>query len=167
MRTETVGENLYVHPDEAMPYLAAGKLDRRLFDVTSLIEQGYDDEHSTGIPLIVSSGAGARSTRPVPVIPKGTTKVLMACLEAVWERAYPVLPNTAGEAHTGTPAGGIDELDARILALMLAGLTDQAAAGQLGTSRRTYQRRTGDLTAKAGVGTWVQLGRHAARRGWA
>ncbi|WP_328403740.1 hypothetical protein OHS70_33540 [Streptomyces sp. NBC_00390] len=46
VRTETVGKNLYVYPDEAMPYLAAGKLDRRLFDVTSLIEQGYDDEHS-------------------------------------------------------------------------------------------------------------------------
>ncbi|MFF3688162.1 LuxR family transcriptional regulator [Streptomyces sp. NPDC002187] len=91
----------------------------------------------------------------------------MAYFEAVWERAYLVLPNTAGEAHTGTPAGGIDELDARILALMLAGLTDQAAAGQLGTSRRTYQRRTGDLMAKAGVGTRVQLGWHAARRGWA
>ena len=27
-------------------------LDRRLFDVTTLIKQGYDDQHSDGIPMI-------------------------------------------------------------------------------------------------------------------
>ncbi|MFC5801934.1 S8 family serine peptidase [Streptomyces formicae] len=78
VRTETVGKRLYVYPDEAVPYLAAGKLDRRLFDVTSLIEQGYDDEHSAGLPLIVSYGAAATSTRSAPserAVPKGTTKV--------------------------------------------------------------------------------------------
>ncbi|WP_425461105.1 helix-turn-helix domain-containing protein [Kitasatospora atroaurantiaca] len=65
------------------------------------------------------------------------------------------------------PVGRIDELDARILSLFLAGLTDQAAAGQLGISHRTVQRRLTDLMAKAGVDTRIQLGWQAARRGWA
>ena len=58
-----------------MPYLAAGKLDRRLFDVTGLLEQGYDDQHSDGIPLIVSHGAGAVSVASEPAVPAGTTTV--------------------------------------------------------------------------------------------
>ncbi len=44
MQTQTIGDDLYVIPDEAQPYLAAGRLDRELFNVTGLIEQGYDDD---------------------------------------------------------------------------------------------------------------------------
>nr|WP_238427092.1 helix-turn-helix domain-containing protein [Streptomyces adustus] len=58
-------------------------------------------------------------------------------------------------------------MDARVLALVLAGLTDQAAAGQLGVSRRTVQRRIGELMLKAGAESRIQLGWIAARRGWA
>src|SRR5215475_1482844 len=36
VRTETIGKDLYVFPDEVLPYLAADVLDRRLFNVTSL-----------------------------------------------------------------------------------------------------------------------------------
>ncbi|MFE2303440.1 S8 family serine peptidase [Streptomyces sp. NPDC059445] len=73
VRTETVDGDLYVYPDEVLPYLAANRLDKRLFDVTSLIEQGYDDAHSTGIPLILGYGAG---TAPADrTAPAGTTRV--------------------------------------------------------------------------------------------
>lgn len=54
-----------------------------------------------------------------------------------------------------------------MLALVLAGLTDEAAASRLGVSRRTVQRRIAELMAKAGVDSRIQLGWHAARRGWA
>src|SRR5947207_11721388 len=37
VRTETIGGDLYVLPDEVLRYLAAGELDRRLFDVSSLV----------------------------------------------------------------------------------------------------------------------------------
>jgi len=40
-------------------------------------------------------------------------------------------------------------------------------AGRLGLSLRTVQRRIHQLMARAGVGTRVQLGWHAARKGWA
>jgi subtilisin family serine protease len=52
---ESAGD-LYVFPDSAMPYVADGVLDRRLFDVTTLIADGYDDAHRDALPLIVSYG---------------------------------------------------------------------------------------------------------------
>ena len=72
VHTQTIGDDLFVFPDEVMPYLAAGTLDRRLFDVTTLIENGYDDQHSDGIPLIVSYADDQGAANPVPA---GTTKV--------------------------------------------------------------------------------------------
>src|SRR5262245_56843878 len=42
VHAETIGHALYVLPDEALSYLAAGVVDRRLFNVSSLIRQGYD-----------------------------------------------------------------------------------------------------------------------------
>ena len=33
----------YVYPDSVVPYLAGGLLDERLFDVTQLVADGYDD----------------------------------------------------------------------------------------------------------------------------
>ncbi|MFD8733805.1 S8 family serine peptidase [Streptomyces sp. NPDC059618] len=73
VRTETVGGDLYVYPDEVLPYLAANRLDRRLFDVTALIEQGYDDAHSDGIPLIL--GYGSKATPSTEATPGGATRV--------------------------------------------------------------------------------------------
>ncbi|MFB7293291.1 S8 family serine peptidase [Actinacidiphila glaucinigra] len=56
----------YVYPDAVLPYVGAGTLDKQLFNVTKLIADGYDDAHSSGLPLIVSyTDAAAKSrTRP-------------------------------------------------------------------------------------------------------
>ena len=53
IHTQTVGKDLYVWPEVALPYLAANRLDRDLFNVTELIADGYDDAHSSVLPLIV------------------------------------------------------------------------------------------------------------------
>ena len=58
-------------------------------------------------------------------------------------------------------------MDRRILALMLAGLTDQAVAGQLDLSLRSVQRRLRHLQDLAGVDSRMQLGWYAARHDWA
>ncbi|PBC76269.1 subtilase family protein [Streptomyces sp. TLI_235] len=61
-----------------MPFLAAGTLDRRLFDVTSLVAQGYDDAHSDGISLIVGYDATAPRAAAAPGAgraPKGSGTV--------------------------------------------------------------------------------------------
>ncbi|MFN8158734.1 MAG: helix-turn-helix domain-containing protein [Candidatus Nanopelagicales bacterium] len=97
----------------------------------------------------------------------GLLSALSTYFELSWERAYPLWPNRAGDELVELRPGEIDELDSQILALLLAGMTDQALAGQLGLSLRTVQRRIRVLMDKAGVDTRIQLGWHAGREGWA
>ncbi len=97
----------------------------------------------------------------------GLLSALSTYFELSWERAYPLWPNRAGDDVVELRPGEIDELDSQVLALLLAGMTDQALAGQLGLSLRTVQRRIRTLMDKAGVDTRIQLGWHAGREGWA
>ncbi|MFE7750901.1 hypothetical protein [Streptomyces sp. NPDC057428] len=48
------GGDLYVYPEAALPYVAAGTLDRRLFNISDLVADGFDDAHRDRLPLIVS-----------------------------------------------------------------------------------------------------------------
>jgi DNA-binding NarL/FixJ family response regulator len=83
----------------------------------------------------------------------------------VWQHAYPL--ELTGDGLVERDGGGPTELDRKILALLLAGLTDQAVATQLDLSLRTLQRRVRHLLDLAGVESRMQLGWHAARHGWA
>ncbi|MCW3816359.1 S8 family serine peptidase [Micromonospora sp. DR5-3] len=68
------GGDLFVLPDEALPLLTSNKLDRRLFNVTDLIEMGYDDANTASVPLIATYGpATARAAKPA--VPPGTKLV--------------------------------------------------------------------------------------------
>lgn len=51
--------HLYVVPTEAFGLLAAGRLDRALFDVTALLEDEYDDKSRPTLPVMVDYGKGA------------------------------------------------------------------------------------------------------------
>ncbi|MGY4765553.1 S8 family serine peptidase [Kribbella sp. CWNU-51] len=51
--------DVYVEPLSAFDLLATGKLDRRLFDVSALVRQGYGDADRTTLPLIVTYRTGA------------------------------------------------------------------------------------------------------------
>ncbi|ONI77719.1 hypothetical protein ALI144C_30160 [Actinosynnema sp. ALI-1.44] len=56
-------DGVTVIPASVAPLVRSGQLDRALFDVTSLIRLGYDDEHTPDIPLLVESGSDqARSS---------------------------------------------------------------------------------------------------------
>ncbi|MGI3225736.1 S8 family peptidase [Streptomyces sp. GTA36] len=69
-----------VVPGDAQLLLAQGKLDTRLFDVTQLLADGYDDARRSDLPLIVTfrgkkapsmspfTGAGAKMGRALPVV---------------------------------------------------------------------------------------------------
>ncbi|MFD5570008.1 S8 family serine peptidase [Streptomyces cadmiisoli] len=60
-RVLTAGGDTYVYPDSANPFLAS--LDSRLFNVTRLMADGYDDASLKQLPLIVTyDGAGASAT---------------------------------------------------------------------------------------------------------
>lgn len=55
---------------------------------------------------------------------------------ALWCQRSPVLsPNTVDGGISEVRPDGLDEMDARVPAPVLAGLTDQAAAGRLGVQR--------------------------------
>ncbi|MEU2119974.1 winged helix-turn-helix transcriptional regulator [Streptomyces sp. NPDC016459] len=100
----------------------------------------------------------------------GLLDALDALFETVWRTARPLeLSGTGAESEAVVEAGpqGPTELDRRILALLLAGLTDQTAATQLGLSPRTLHRRLRRLMDLAGVQTRMQLGAFAVRSGWA
>ncbi len=56
VQTQTVGRDTYVIPDEAQPFLAADRLDRELFNVSELVEQGYTSE----LPLIAEYAGTVR-----------------------------------------------------------------------------------------------------------
>ncbi|MDH6215487.1 S8 family serine peptidase [Streptomyces pseudovenezuelae] len=64
VRTQTADGEITVVPDEALPYLRAGTLDQRLFDVSELIRQGLTDQKTTELPLIVTYKKGTRAVTP-------------------------------------------------------------------------------------------------------
>ncbi|MFF9500906.1 S8 family serine peptidase [Streptomyces sp. NPDC014656] len=53
-----IDKQVYVLPRAALPYISSGKLDRQLFNITALVEQGYDDAHTSAIPLIARYTGG-------------------------------------------------------------------------------------------------------------
>lgn len=64
VRTRTANGEISVVPDEALPYLRAGTLDQRLFDVSELIRQRLGDRKTGELPLIVTYDKGAKLATP-------------------------------------------------------------------------------------------------------
>lgn len=89
----------------------------------------------------------------------GLLNACIALFELLWARATPL-------SRGGAPDGEVTEMDRRLLGLLLAGATDEAAARQLGVGVRTVQRRTRALMDLVGARNRMQLGWHAATRGW-
>jgi predicted transcriptional regulator len=146
-------------------------------DVIASIEEGQEiriaeqvavkmvivDRERAMLPLLHGQNHAPQS---MLVQSSGALDALIAFFEMAWEQAYPLRLN-AGRGELLEVRPEIDELDSRILALLLTGMTDQAVAGKLGTSRRTVQRRIRELMVKARAETRIELGWYAARKGWA
>ena len=75
VRLQESGGDLYVVPDEAVGLLGADKLDRRLFNVTDLIEMGYDDAGTGTVPLIATYTRAQTRAAAEPSAPRGSTMV--------------------------------------------------------------------------------------------
>ncbi|GAB1335457.1 S8 family serine peptidase [Streptomyces sp. E-15] len=146
VRTESGGGHLTVVPDEALPYLRAGTLDRRLFDVGGLIRQGLIDAGTGALPLIVTYDKGVRA-----VTPAGTERT----------RALPSLRGAAVKAGKGrafwrsfTRSSGIDKvwLDGRVRAAMAE------SNAQIGTGTAWDAGLTGKGVTVAVLDTGADLG---------
>lgn len=58
------GDHEYVMPTDAIGLVSAGRVDRRLFDVTTLLEMGYADGQMADLPLLVMPDGVAKSAKP-------------------------------------------------------------------------------------------------------
>ncbi len=67
--THTMDGHTFVVPSDARRLVSTGQLDRRLFDVTTLMEFGYDDAHRDSVPVIVTGPAAPRAARVTRELP--------------------------------------------------------------------------------------------------
>ncbi|MFD8686118.1 S8 family serine peptidase [Streptomyces sp. NPDC059651] len=65
-------DGLFVIPEQARDLVDAGKIDAQLFNVSALVEQGYDDARAVDLPLIVSYGSRDRAA--AADMPAGTAR---------------------------------------------------------------------------------------------
>ncbi|MET9593081.1 S8 family serine peptidase [Streptomyces sp. NPDC006516] len=72
VKIQKIKGDLFVIPDEATQLLGTDKLDRRLFNVTDLIEMGYDDAKSAAVPLIATYGGSKSRSAVEPTAPRGS-----------------------------------------------------------------------------------------------
>ncbi|MDV3221176.1 helix-turn-helix domain-containing protein [Intrasporangium sp.] len=77
---------------------------------------------------------------------------LVRMFELLWDQALPIA------RHHG------DDLDARLITMLTAGMGDDAIARRLGVSTRTVGRRVAQLMDRLGASTRFQAGAHAERR---
>ncbi|MEH0935634.1 S8 family serine peptidase, partial [Micromonospora psammae] len=108
--------HLTVVPQDALPLVRSGKVDRRLFDVTELISAGYDDARRDDLPLLVSYASGearrggaalpgTRVTRDLPAIRGAALTAGKSSTNAVWAAV------TAGSAGSRLgAAGGVERI---------------------------------------------------------
>lgn len=120
IETQQVGDHLYAIPTAAKPYLAAGTLDRRLFDVTALLEMGYDDETVDATPLIVEQTSsrtkaaklpGAERTLDLPSIDADAVAVSKKKSSAFWSAVATDGGTSARAAgRAGKLVGGVEKI---------------------------------------------------------
>jgi subtilisin family serine protease len=115
------GSHLYVIPEDAAPLIASGKVDRRLFDVTLLLEFGYDDAHRRDLPFIVTYArqgsavaaaprtvAGAVADRNLPSVNGQSMRAPKASVGQVWSSMLAGrAPGGAARSAAGEPIGAI------------------------------------------------------------
>jgi sugar-specific transcriptional regulator TrmB/DNA-binding CsgD family transcriptional regulator len=89
---------------------------------------------------------------------------LCALFETLWRLALPL--RAAGDDTTSASGAAPTPFEAQLVALLTAGLGDEAISRQVGLSYRTLQRRVRDLMTRLGAQTRFQAGLQAAFQGW-
>ncbi len=160
----------------------AGALD----EVGSLVKAGEEARVLPELPFKMALVDRRQAVMPLHMDPpltrgvliKGSTMVvaLVELFERLWQEALPIYPQPASRDGAPEPAGGtgrtdeqgwaeLDPDDRRLLALLSAGLKDDAIARQLGTSPRSLRRRLRHLLDELNAETRFQAGAQASRRG--
>ncbi|MGW1965479.1 S8 family serine peptidase [Streptomyces sp. NPDC001935] len=155
VKMQTVHGDLFVIPDEAVPLLGAGKLDRRLFDVTDLIEMGYDDAKTSSMPLIATYAASKSRAAVEPAAPRGsrltrTLKGIRGAVLSAQKRRARTFWNTVVPRGGKAMGAGVAKLwlDGRVKAdlkesVPLIGAPEAWAAGYTGKGVKVAVLDTG------------------------
>ncbi|MBP2329668.1 subtilisin family serine protease [Kibdelosporangium banguiense] len=124
--TEQSGDKYFLIPDEAAPQVASGLLDRQLFDLNYLAVNGYGDDRTKAVPVIVQyhqkltatqldleAGTipGNTDRRTLPSINGAALEVGKDQARAFWEKVRGPAANTLGAGLTKV------WLDAKVKAL--------------------------------------------------
>ena len=158
-----------VIPSDATSFLAAGSLDPRLFRVSDLFRDGYDDGHRSTLPLIVTYRDGRAATRATAISLRGAALARAlpsisgaALIEnkseagAFWESLTSSGTGRGGRGSTGMALAantGIAKvwLDGRARPLL------DASVPQIGTSAAWQRGYTGKGVTIAVLDTGVRL----------
>ncbi|MEU7115377.1 S8 family serine peptidase [Streptomyces sp. NPDC046182] len=155
VKFQEVKGDLFVIPDEAAPLLGTDRLDRRLFNVTDLIEMGYDDAKSGAVPLIATYAEPKSRAAVEPTAPRGSklTRKLKGIRGAVLstEKRQARTFWTSVAPHGSAALGaGVEKLwlDGRVKASLkesvpLIGATEAWAAGYDGKGVKVAVLDTG------------------------
>ncbi|MFD0742789.1 TrmB family transcriptional regulator [Phytohabitans flavus] len=115
------------------------------------------------LALLPLAYATAAHDAALLVHPSGLLDALIALFETIWAVATPL---ALGDDDQPTADAGFTAADRQLLSLLVAGLTDEAAAARLGVSRRTVVRRVQHLMELTHSRSRLQLGWQARERGW-
>ena len=98
-------DHTYVIPGDAIGMVSAGRLDRRLFDLTTLTEFGYDDAHRATVPLIVTGKGATKAARGGRALPSIDGVAVEATKQgATWQTL------TSGDNAERTTTAGVDKI---------------------------------------------------------
>ncbi|WP_157247285.1 S8 family serine peptidase [Nonomuraea typhae] len=97
--------HLYVIPSDALPLIAADRLDERLFDVTGLLSSGYGDAGRTDVPLVTKGASAIAAAKGFRAGGLAAASVPKSEAAAAWKRLT---------AARGVQAGGKVWLDALV-----------------------------------------------------
>lgn len=158
------GGDLYVLPDAALPYIAGGTLDRRLFNITDLVSAGYDDKHRDRLPLIVSYTDAATARRAADAPGSRTVRRLAAvdgaALTAVRDKAS-VFWRAVTSAPPGNKRAAASAFSRGITHIWLDGVVEPALAestSQIGAPEAWASGDTGQGVDIAVLDTGVDAG---------
>lgn len=91
----------------------------------------------------------------------GVIASLRGLFEYIWRNAAPL-----DVGNPVAPETGLTDTERELLAMLAAGMTDEAAGKRLGVSLRTVRRIMADLMMRLDAGSRFEAGIKAAKKGW-
>jgi predicted transcriptional regulator len=128
------------------------------------LKMGIVDRRVALLPLLTEAPIGTAGWLLVHRC--SLLEALVALFETMWLSALPLDGVVALPVERNGTGGDLASEDTRLLTLLLAGMTDEAIARQLGIGKRTVVRRVRQLMDRVAVTTRMQLGWKASQLGW-